>query len=345
MTTLSKQSRAEGVDSNQAIWLSIAFSFVFTAIIWVVRPLLPQVDFAPDTGYAHYFWKLPETTFWTHATAWIGYLGHQIAIWGTIWYAQRQKLKYGKQLHRINYIALGINVVFILYHLFQTAFWYDGIAQSVSVASSQGSVILMLVLVLLLENQRRGIAFGKKLKFLTNSGRVVREYHGYIFAWAIIYTFWFHPMENTLGHLIGFFYTFLLLAQGSLMYTRAHLNKYWTVLMEVMVLIHGTLVAVVSTTAPGMWPMFFFGFLTMFIVTQMYGLGWSRRWQWGFVAAYIASAIGVYSQLGFGRMNEIARIPVILYGLVFVIAALIWLVMRGIAFLPRFRPPSVASGD
>ncbi len=31
----------------------------------------------------------------------------------------------------------------------------------------------------------------------------VRRNHGYIFAWATIYTFWYHPMENTNGHLIG----------------------------------------------------------------------------------------------------------------------------------------------
>ena len=40
---------------------------------------------------------------------------------------------------------------------------------------------------------------------------VARKYHGYYFAWAIIYTFWYHPMEITGGHLLGFFYMFLLL--------------------------------------------------------------------------------------------------------------------------------------
>ena len=53
----------------------------------------------------------------------------------------------------------------------------------------------------------------------------MRKYHGYVFAWATVYTFWYHPMENTAGHLIGFFYMFLLLLQGSLFLTRIHINK------------------------------------------------------------------------------------------------------------------------
>ena len=63
--------------------------------------------------------------------------------------------------------------------------------------------------------------------------RFARKYHGYFFAWATIYTFWYHPMDNTTGHLIGFFYMFLLLLQGSLFLTRIHVNKYWTVVQEV----------------------------------------------------------------------------------------------------------------
>ena len=56
------------------------------------------------------------------------------------------------------------NAGFILLHILQTRIWYDGLAQNVSIWSSQGSVVLMLVLILLMENQRRGLFFGKKEK-------------------------------------------------------------------------------------------------------------------------------------------------------------------------------------
>lgn len=311
-------------NANKTLWGGILFSLIFTAIIWAVRPLIMQVDFLPDQGPAWYFWKLPEATFWSRATAWGGYLLHQIALWGLIYYAQKNKLKYTSGLHKFNMIALGVNAFFIVLHLFQTAFWYDGLAQDVSIFSSQGSVILMLVMILLMENQRRGLFFGKKINFLRATGQVARKYHGYIFAWAVVYTFWYHPMENSIGHLLGFLYTFFLMLQGSLMFTRAHLNKYWTVVLEVMVLIHGAIVAIQTQT---IWPMFLFGFLTLFIVTQMHGLGLSRAWKWLFVAIYTLSVIIVYSSRGWANVNEVLRIPIIEYALVFVLALIIWLGM------------------
>ncbi len=329
-----------GLNSSTALWLGILFSFGFTALIWLLGPSLPQIDFLPDTGYAWYYWQLPEATFWSRATSWGLYLSHQIAIWGTIYIAQRNKLTYTKGLHPINVAALGINAFFITAHLVQSHIWYDGLAQDVSIFSSQGSVIIMLILILLLENQRRGLFFGRKVSALKATGQIVRRYHGYIFAWAVIYTFWYHPMEATSGHLIGFVYTFLLMLQGSLMFTRSHLNKWWTLSLELIVVAHGTLVAVMQ--ANGLWPMFFFGFAAIFVVTQMWGLGLNKYWTWGFLLAYIAGVILVYSSRGWDQLNEIVRIPAIEYGLVFVAALLIWLIARLVAFIAdrMGRPPA-----
>lgn len=338
MTTF-KETNHLPLQSNRVLWLGIGFSFAFTALIWLVRPFLPQIDFLPDSGASWYYWQLAEPTFWSRASAWSGYLLHQVSLWGLIYYAQRQQLKYTGGLHRVNILALGVNALFIVLHLLQSLIWYDGLAQDVSIWSSQGSVVLLLVMVLLMENQRRGLFFGKKINFLKESGRVVRQYHGYIFAWAVVYTFWYHPMEATIGHLIGFLYTFLLMLQGSLFFTRAHLNKWWTTALEVTVLVHGTLVAMMTNT---LWPMFFFGFAALFIITQMHGLGLSARWRWAFAAAYVTGAILVYSQRGWANLNEIIRIPIVEYGLVFVLALLIWLGLRLAALIKRL-PRIVAS--
>jgi hypothetical protein len=134
-------------------------------------------------------------------------------------------------------------------------------------------------------------------------------------------------METTSGHLIGFLYTFFLLLQSSLFFTRAHLNRWWTFLLEVTVLIHGTLVAYLTQNSD-IWPMFLFGFAALFIVTQMYGLGLQRWQRWAFIAAYVAAVLVVYSSRGWAQLNEIVRIPVIEYGSVFVMALIIWLIMR-----------------
>ena len=161
-------------------------------------------------------------------------------------------------------------------HIAQTKLFYDGLAQDVPVMSSQFSVIFMLVFILMMENSRRGLFFGHKLKFLEEPGSFLRKYHGYYFAWAITYTFWFHPIEDTLGHLLGTFYTLMLLLQGSLFFTRAHRDRVWTGFLEVFVLIHGALVAYASFHSEK-WSMFLFGFLTIFVVTQMHGMGLGKR--------------------------------------------------------------------
>ena len=325
------------------MWLGVAFSFLFTLLIWVVRPLLPQVDFLPDTGYAWYYWKLPEPTFATRASAWISYIAHQGFLWWLIYKAQQNKTKYTGGLHRFNVIALVGNALFIVWHLVQTGIWYDGLAQDVSIMSSQVSVIIMLVMILHMENQRRGLFFGYKLNFLTETGRVARKYHGYIFAWAIIYTFWYHPMENSSGHLIGFFYTFLLMVQGSLFFTRIHVNKYWTVALEVMVLVHGTLVAWL-TQGSEMWSMFFFGFAGIFVVTQMYGLGLNKWQRWGFLALFVGGALFVYSSLGSRTLvdlNELIRIPLIEYAAVFLLAGIIWVGMKVVGLFQSKKPTAL----
>lgn len=181
-------------------------------------------------------------------------------------------------------------------------------------------MIVLLVWVLLMENSRRGIFFGKKLPVSRAITQFAKKYHGYFFAWAIIYTFWYHPMVNTQGHLIGFIYMFLLMLQGSLFFTRIHINRWWMVTQEATVAIHGTLVAVMQGN--GLWPMFLFGFGGIFVMTQMYGLKISKTMRWGIITAYVIAVLAVYIPAGIGRINEIVRIPVIEYLSVVVLALL-----------------------
>jgi hypothetical protein len=240
-----------------------------------------------------------------------------------IYSAQKSKLKSSPRLHKINFIALGLNAGFILLHFAQTHLWYDGLAQDVSIWSSQASVAILLIWVLLMENNRRGLFWGKKAPIKQEIISFARKYHGYFFAWATVYTFWYHPMVFTSGHIVGFFYMFLLLLQGSLFFTRIHVNRWWTFTQEVLVLIHGTLVAIMQGN--GLWPMFAFGFGGVFILTQMHGLRLKNWIKWGLLAIYIGSVLWVYSERGWAKINEIVRIPLIDYLAVFILAGLIGL--------------------
>jgi hypothetical protein len=313
-------SQQGGSSRNALIWGLVA-SLLFTALIWWAGQRLAAIPHLPDQGASWYYWKLPEPEPWARITSWGFYIANQLTMWFLIYYAQTRVKRYSSTLHRINYIALGANAFFILLHLVQTQIWYDGLAQDVSIWSSQGSVILLLVLVLLMENKRRGLFWGRKVPLSTYAVDFVRKYHGYIFSWGIVYTFWYHPMEPSSGHLIGFFYMFMLMLQGSLFFTRIHLNRWWTVALEISVALHGALVAVMN--ANNMWPMFFFGFGGIFVITQMHGVPLSNRTRWIILGAYILAALGVYSQFGLAKIHQITWIPAIEYLAVFVLAFLI----------------------
>ena len=140
-------------------------------------------------------------------------------------------------------------------------------------------------------NQHSDDWLARKIKLSELPFHYVRKYHGYAFSWAVIYTFWYHPMENTYGHMLGFIHTFLVMIQGSLIYQKIHLNKYWRLLLECWVWFHGFSVAVMvakegnfkiwfkvfNIFSENFWEesapfIFGYGFGTLFFLTQLYGL-------------------------------------------------------------------------
>jgi hypothetical protein len=305
-----------------ALWGGIAFCVGFTALISLLGERLAAVPHLPDEGASWYYWKLPEPTFAGRLTAWGFYVLHQVTLWGLIAWAQRQRPGYTGGLHRVNVLALGANAFFVLLHLVQTHVWYDGLAQDVSIWSSLGSVAFLLIWVLLMENPRRGLFFGRPLPLSREVMDFTRRTYGYVFSWAVIYTFWYHPTEPSSGHLVGFFYTLLLLLQGSLFFSPVHRNRWWTLALEVLVLVHGTLVAMMQGNQ--MWPMFAFGFGGIFVLTQMHGLGLSRMTRTALLGAYLAGVAGVYGGTrGWSHVHEVLRIPFIDYAAVLLLAGLL----------------------
>ncbi len=322
-------------NATRALWGGLAFSAAFTILIWLANPLLGRFVLDPGDGSGFFYdWQLIIPTFWGRLTSWGLYAIHQVTLWGLIYYAQNNVKKYSKGLHPINIWALGVNAFFIVVHFIQTHIWYDGLAQDMSSFTSQGSVILMLCAILVMENKRRGMFFGAKAPLSERVVSFARKYHGYLFAWAIVYTFWFHPMVSTPGHLAGFFYMFMLMLQGSLFLTRIHVNKWWTLTQEVTVLIHGTLVAVFQ--GADIWPMFTFGFATMFVVTQMHGLKLSRLTRWLIGLGYAAAIVVVFNT-NWSQLNSIIRVPVVEYLVAFILAGLVALGSMGFRSIEKIH--------
>lgn len=328
--------------ANQYIWSGALVSAALTAIIGLTAAGLSGFQIVGKTVPFAYPWRLAEPNAMAHLSAWTGYLLHNILAWGIIFLAQRQKPKYGNDLRWFNWAMIGVNVAFALLHVAQTRLFYDGLAQSVPEISALGSVAVMLVFIIILETPRRGLILGKKFRFKDGFMYIIRKYHSYFFTWAIIYDYWYHPTVGTFGHLMGFYYNFLIMVQATLLFNRAHLNKWWTFFLEVFVLIHAVAVAVFQGQA--MWPMFAFGFGAMVILTQMYGLGlgtWTKRiLAIGFIAAVVAY-YALFGQLA--DINEVIRIPFIDYTLIFLLYGIYLLANRIVDLLQRAAVGPAAS--
>ena len=313
-----------------ALVVGISASLALSVITWLLGRDLAGVHHEPDRGAAWYYWKLSEPTFYTRLSAWSLYACHQLLHLAMVYYGQG-RLKYSHSLRPFHYWMATMNFIFILLHLVQTHTTYDSLAQDTHILSALGSVAVMLIWVLLMENYKRGIFFGHPFPFSHDLIKFARKYHGYYFSWAIIYNFWYHPMEGTLPHISGLFYKFLLLVQSCLFMTPIHYNKYWTLTLEVAVLVHGTVVALI--TIPEVWTMFFFGFAMIFIITQMHGLRLSRTIKAIITLTVITGAAVVYSQKGWYHINELLRIPLIDYIGVFLLAGILWCVKKTFSVL------------
>ena len=329
-------------------WIGgLVFSACFTALIWLAGPRLqPFLDtLLPDQGASWYYWKLPARDFTTMFVVWVLYLAHQFSLWAAIHWAQRNLVGKGvpptRTLNRYNLAAISINAVFIVLHLVQTQLWFDGLAQDVPIWTSQYSVIIMLSVTLVIENQRRGLLLGKRVgrPFTAAVTAFFRHNHMYVVAWALVYTFWFHPMAVDPQLLSGFLYMFLLLTQASLAYTYVHLDRRWIVVLESYVAVHAFIVALYNTAffnSPDMWPMFFGGFAFMFVFTYLYALGVRREVRWLITGVYVAFLAWLYAPAPFGLGRpatnllrlEFLWIPIVLYGLAVAFAAVAYLFVK-----------------
>ncbi len=327
-------------------WWGLVGCAALFGLVLLFGPYSDGVNIGPDRGNFWYYWQRSDATVWSRLSAWLPYVAHQLSMWYLIAQARHARPRYIFGLHWFNVWAIAINVGFILLHIAQTKIFYDGLAQDVHEATSMMSVVLMLMLILLMENRRRGLFFGKPVPLLNATGDAVRRYHGYYFSWAIIYVFWYHPIELTAGHLAGFAYMFLLLLQGSLFFTRFHTNRWWTMFLETVFVIHGAIVAYTILQTGQVTPvsMFLFGGVAVFLITQLHGLGLSTRGKWLIAAPLIGFMAGFFLVFP-DSLVGLPRLPAIMYIGTFLMAGIVWLLQRSATALSaegRGTPPAVS---
>jgi hypothetical protein len=317
------------------IWISVIGFLLISAATVAFSPRLQAFYPLPeDQGSAWYYWQVADFSVAGRVAVWAGYALHQLAVWWIFFTARFSKFRAERQRvaaggvpadegpfvnpgsevgNGYTVAMLVVNLLFVALHLLQTQLWYGGLAQDVPIWTSQGSVIVMLVLVLVLEMPRRGLFFGKWMRVPADLHNLLRRWHGLFISWALVYTFWFHPMEGNWGLMSGFIYMWLLFIQLIIFGSKPHKNRSWVVVLEAFVVIHGTLISVYKELAAT--PLFFFGFYAMFLITYMHT--WKMA-LWGkllALAGYVGSLIYIYQFVrGWEHVIEIIFIPVALYG-------------------------------
>lgn len=306
---------------------------------------------ASSASYWYYWQTKPENRTWLNRfLPWLGYILHQFSIWLMTFFAQAKMNseyeqdefgnypdKYTPSISHYNVGLLVTNILFYLLHLGITHWTYDGLAIDTVITSGQSSVSAAIALIFLLEYRDRGmfLAYPQKsdsdcftdfIKLDYNLIDLFRKYHGYCFQWIMIWTLWYHPLENTSAHATGCTIVWLFLLQGSLIFTQFHYCRPWRFLVEIGVFIHGPVVAYQIENAgsfpydTNLSPMFFFGFGMCVVATQIFTFQSLRNLAWYFrIIPLILFWIGgilfylLNQNKNFSDINEMVRIPPILY--------------------------------
>lgn len=294
---------------------SIVVALILVLVIVAIDPIVADVGLAPDSGASHYYWKLTERNTLNMSIVWLLFI---VQFVGNLYLIRKRLGESSRDFTNGNMRLLGFNLLFIILHFIQSIIGYDGLAQDVSVFSSQYSVILVLVTIILMEIPRRGLIFGIKLKLGKSSRTILYAIHGFIFTFSIVYTFWFHPTINTIGHLFGFFYMFLLFIQIGFMKTKLHSNPKWIVVLEALVAFHGASVAYFVQNST-LWAMFLFGFGFIFFATQIYGLTTNKKIITFAQVGFLITIVIYYGSTNIANIHQVLWIPIIEYAHVLIL--------------------------
>jgi hypothetical protein len=265
-----------------------------------------------------YPFRLLHASWLLKLIPWIGYLTHQYLQWRIIYEAKKAKdlgeLEWTEGRNEWNpfaYRMLLVNITMIVLHFVQCQITYVSLASTFPEISTLFSGIGVLVAPMVFDMRRRGLVFGwsPDTPLMTQFQQVFRKYHAYLASLGMTLTFWFHTFEATLGHLTGLWFIFMLFMQSSLIMQKMHRNRYWTMILEMAIMVHGTTVAYYQGFIEGVLAvMFFTSYMTLYGMSLLWGIPavhdfWtqSNSKRLGLIVGYytwlIAASYFLYSRL------------------------------------------------
>lgn len=133
-------------------------SVVLTLAIYLTsRTLSFDTTTSTQTQGFIYSIYLKNPTYWSRLTCWSGYILHQLYVWLIIFIVRRMSPQWSPSFRWWNWALFCGNLVFSVWHIVQTKYFYDGLAQDVSEYFALGGLVLMLTVILAFESPRRGL--------------------------------------------------------------------------------------------------------------------------------------------------------------------------------------------
>ncbi|KAI6656079.1 hypothetical protein LOD99_11334 [Oopsacas minuta] len=313
---------------------------VWRGVLWYRWKSLPSqqaLNFSPFTGI-----KFPYSLNVRAKSAWLGFILHFIFMtfmitWAKIRYSTHHThncpvptapswCDYTNKLEIIHYVFLIGTAIFVILHLLQTHYSYDGIAQDAAEMVPIIGTVLSLVVLALMQQTERGLVFGYGLDTetfiaLTN---IARRFHPFIVGWDIVFTFWYHPMEGGVHHIPGLLPLLCIFIQGCLLFTTVHLNPIWRVALELLGFPHAIYIEY-SHPERGRWKMFLTGVLLTPIVVHFHMFNMSFILTTSLLVCYVTLVVVLYRDMPWYRWTEPLHFPCIIFLLIFLVYGIMYI--------------------
>ena len=207
------------------------------------------------------------------------YIFHQLAHWAMVYYA-RTHLKSSHELQPFHYWMAGMNLVFVWLHVAQSYLFLDNISYRLPLELP----IIVLGLsywFLTAKSSGRGLMFGYTFPYFQDIAEVAEASLPYYFSFVVLFSFWYKPfIDKFMLFLLRLAVELIFITHSCLIQTHVHENKYWNLLLELMVLSYLSIICIFPASTPR--PTFEFILLSLFYaavfaISQMHGLNFLTR--------------------------------------------------------------------
>ena len=255
---------SHGVYSDKlALTVGIAASFLLALVIYMsVGSLLKPSS--------HHFKTSSELNLYLvkHPLALVLslYSFHQLAHWAMTYYAQT-RLRCRNSLQPFHYWMVGMNLVFVLLYVAQCyllpdwLFYRDVIDLNIVTWG-------LYLLIFITKCNRRGLVFGYPIPYTQGVSEFCEKCLPYYFSFIILLNFWYKPFTEGL-FFVRIFLDLIFVTHSCLIQTRIHENKYWTLLLELMVISYFLLKVNADSTKVD-YCLITWIYIAIFVISQMH---------------------------------------------------------------------------